>query len=144
MRAISNSKYNAHTSRIFKTLRILKLQDLHKLQCLNFCYKLEQKILPNYFLSENMFVKRTRIHGHFNRRENVLFVPRVRCEFAKQGIRYKITLFFNEMDQAYKEKIYTHSFQGFKNYIKKKIINSYETECNLLNCYICNGNHVIN
>jgi hypothetical protein len=140
MRAILNSKYNAHTSIIFKQLRILKLKNLYEQHCLNFCYKLEKKELPDYFLNENLFVKRTSIHDYFNRGQNMLFVPRVRREFAKQAIRYKITLIFNEMDETYKEKIYTHSFQGFKNYIKNKMIDSYDTECDLLNCYVCNQN----
>ena len=128
MRAISNSSYNAHTDVLFKNLKILKFQNLYDIQCMNFCYKLENKLLPKFFLDENMFVKRDAVHDHFNRGENIFFVPRIRREFTKQGVRYKICLFFNSMDDSYKEKIYTHSFQFLKDFYKKKVIDSYETE----------------
>ncbi len=34
-------------------------------------------------------------------------------------------------------KIDTHSFQGFSKYIKIKILESYNEECTIQNCYIC-------
>ena len=35
-------------------------------------------------------------------------------------------------------KIYTHSFHGYTLFIKQYIIQSYETECTINNCYVCN------
>ena len=92
MRAISNSSYNAHTDVLFKNLKILKFQNLYDRQCMDFCYKLENKLLPKIFLDENMFVKRRTVHCHLKRGDNRLFVPRVRCEFTKQGISYRICM----------------------------------------------------
>ena len=36
------------------------------------------------------------------------------------------------------EKTKTHSFQGFSRYAKDRIIEQYQEECVIENCYICN------
>jgi len=41
------------------------------------------------------------------------------------------------MPEAFKSKISTHGFQGFKNYIK--VIKNYETVCNIPECFVCNN-----
>jgi hypothetical protein len=53
VRLIMNSKYNAHTSPIFKKLQLLKVYDLYALQELKFAYKFENQTLPKYFMSIN-------------------------------------------------------------------------------------------
>ena len=40
-------------------------------------------------------------------------------EFAKRTIRYKIPDFFNDMDENVRQKIYTHSFIGFRIHVKE-------------------------
>ena len=94
-------------------------------------------MLPDYFQNSDIFVKSSRLHDYSMRCER-LYIPSVRHDFAKSGIRYKIPKIFNDMEDYYKGKIYTHSFMGFKNYIKQKIISSYNLDCNIQNCYICN------
>ena len=41
MRVITNSKYIAHTDPIFKTLNLLKLPDLYRLQLYKLYYKIK-------------------------------------------------------------------------------------------------------
>ena len=49
MRTITNSWYRAHTTPIFKSLNILKVNDLYWLMVLKFYYKIENKLLHSYF-----------------------------------------------------------------------------------------------
>ena len=44
---------------------------------------------------------------------------------------------FNDMPIVYREKLDTHSLDGFKKYIKNCIVASYVAECNIDYCYIC-------
>ncbi len=47
IKIVTNSEYNAHTTPLFHTLNILKLQDLYKLQLANFIYGLNKGIHPS-------------------------------------------------------------------------------------------------
>lgn len=136
IRAITNSKYNAHTEPLFKSLRLLKCPDLCALQCFKFCFKLENGLLPTYFIHNDLFRKTTSIHN-YSSRGNKFYVPRVKHDFAMSAIRYKIPVFFNSMNEQFKNKCYSHSIDSFKKYVKGKIIDSYASECSIENCYIC-------
>ncbi len=48
IRIISVSKYNAHTELLFKNIKLLKYEDILKLNNLKFYYKFENELLPNY------------------------------------------------------------------------------------------------
>ena len=57
MRTITNSWYRAHTTPIFKSLNILKINYLYWLMVLKFCYRIENKLLPSYldeFIQKNL------------------------------------------------------------------------------------------
>ncbi len=49
LRIISISKYNAHTSPIFKRLKLLKIEDIIKLNKMKFLYKYENRNLLCFF-----------------------------------------------------------------------------------------------
>ena len=38
------------------------------------------------------------------------------------------------------DKVYTHSVNGFRQYVKKCMIQKYSDTCHIINCYICNQN----
>ena len=46
---MANSKYIAHSAPLFKTLNLLKIQDVYKLQLMKFYYNLSYNLLPSYF-----------------------------------------------------------------------------------------------
>ena len=136
IRAIACSNYNAHTSKLFRDLRLLKLDDLYKLKILKFIYKLENGHLPYYYYSD-IFVKKFSIYPNILRQINNYHIPRINHEFAKSTVRYKVPLLFNTMEDSLKSKIYTHSIDGFRLYIKNSIIQNYQVLCLIPNCYIC-------
>ena len=63
VRVITSSAYNAHTSPIFKNLRLLKIYDIHTLQLLKFYYKMVHTYLPIYFNTLPL-IRNQDIHGH--------------------------------------------------------------------------------
>ena len=136
VRIISNSRYNAHTEPLFKRLKLLKVIHLCSLHELKFCYKLENNLLPAYFYN-SLFIKNSDTHRYNTRRSNSYKIPKMKHAFAKNGLRYKIPAQFNNAPAVIISKIYSHSMQGFSNYIKNYYIVNYETHCNLRNCYIC-------
>jgi hypothetical protein len=136
IRIIANAKYNAHTQPLFKKHEILTINDTLSLQELKFIYKFEHGTLPCYF-RENMFRRQYEVHDHSTRHADNFQIPLSRHSFAKNSIRYRLPLTYNNCSLSIKEKIHTHSFQGYTRYIKKKIIDDYEDTCQLRNCYVC-------
>ena len=55
-------------------------------------------------------------------------------------IRHRIPDLINEnyLPEIVMTKINSHSFKGFSQYAKNHIINNYETDCKIVNCYVCN------
>ena len=49
IRIITKSKYNSHTTKLFSRTKILKIEDLFKLNCLKIYYKFCHDTLPAYF-----------------------------------------------------------------------------------------------
>ena len=49
VRIISNSEYLTHSEPLFKTLKLLKIDDLYKLKLMKFYHNLSYNLLPSYF-----------------------------------------------------------------------------------------------
>ena len=139
IRTITNSKYNAHTEPLFKSLKTLKVNDLFKLNVLKFYYKHCRNELP-LFLQSFQFALRSDFHNYNTRQKNMLNKHETRTVLAEKCLRHSIPLIINETDELILEKIFTHSYQGFTWYVKQKMIDSYTVECFVENCYICHLN----
>ena len=135
VRAITRSAYTAHSSPLFKKLNILNVIDMRALCDLKFCYKYVKKQLPKYFYANEDENECT--HEYFTRQRDDLRLPAVNHDFAKQSITYHFPFTFNEMDDDYKTKFSTHTFEGFKFHVKRKFIESYESTCYERNCPRC-------
>ena len=135
MRIITCSKYNAHSEPLFKELKLLKLEDIRKLQELQFYYKLVHKQLPSYFNCISVTTINT-VHQHNTRQSGNLYSDRVKHDFAKRCIRFSVIDTVNKTDTSIISKIFTHSIYGFTHYTKDRILQNYVYTCN---CYICDG-----
>lgn len=136
VRMIMGQHYRAHTSDLFRKLNILKFPDLCALHEYKFCFKIHNLTLPHYFCNMHTILL-SNTHRYSTRNAINLKLPFVRHTFATHCISYKYPKTLNSMPIHFKEKIHTHSFQGFKFYIKKIIVNSYVNECITPNCYSC-------
>ena len=98
IRIISQSKYNAHSSFIFQNLNLLKLKDLCALHDYTFCYKLYNRVLPDYFqMNMNQRLLDESRHNYLTRQGSKFRLPAVRHEFVKNSISYKYPFVLNNM-----------------------------------------------
>ena len=138
VRIINKADFNAHSEPIFKGLKLLKLQDIYKLQLLKFHYKLKNETLPVYFRNFPLF-QNSSIHDYNTRGRGNIFITRTSRIYVDQCIRHQLIHNLNDTPDMIKDKVSTHSIQGFSNYIKIYYLEKYENECHLPNCYICNS-----
>ncbi len=135
VRILSISKYNAHTDPLFKTNKLLKVQDIFKLQELKFYFKFKNNKLPYYL--QNLPFNRNTTHSHATRSQHNIHQMRPNHEYARKCIWYDLLILINNAPIQIIEKGYTHSLHSFAAYIKLKILESYQEHCRIVNCYIC-------
>ena len=137
IRRITNSSFRSHTTPLFKTLGILKLQDVFNVFILKFLYNYCNKNLPLYFLTEFSLIKSHDMHSH-DTRHNTARLPRAIKSRTQQCMRFYLINAYNEFPECIVGKVLTHSFLGFGNYAKRHFIDIYPDSCNIQDCYICN------
>ena len=125
LRLITNNDYLAHTEPICRHLRIVKVTDMYRLSVWKFYFKLMNNQLPAYF--EKMKPELPEICNFYEVRKPLFHLPVIKHEFAEHLVQYQmITLLNSEVGAvSVTAKVYTHSFQGFKFYLKNKVIDSY-------------------
>ena len=136
VRVITQSKYISHTEPIFKELRLLKLEDIHKIIMLKFYHKLVNNKVPEYF-TKMPLKSMNEIHQHFTRSQNSLIIPKVNHSFARFSISNSLAHCINNSPNIITEKAYTHSLSSYSIYIKNYFINQYQVSCNIPHCYVC-------
>ena len=66
-----------------------------------------------------------------------IHVTRIHHEFARRLVRNSIPYTINNLPKQVVSKIRTHSLTGFTAYTKHFLIQSYQENGTLLNCYVC-------
>ena len=135
VRSLTNSKYNAHTSPLFKKLKLLTVQDIFKTQCLKFFYKYKNELLPRYF--HNIFTGHILNHAHNTRNRDTERQILPNKSSCAKCLRYIVPVFVGSASELVLDKIHTHSLKGFAHYCKITYLNMYKSECTKENCYIC-------
>ena len=105
MRIITCSKYNAHSEPLFKELKLLKLEDIRKLQELKFYYKLVHRQLPSYFNCISVTTINA-VHQHNTRQSGDLYSDKVKHDFAKRCIRFSVIDTVNKTNTSIISKIF--------------------------------------
>ena len=140
IRVICKSKYNAHTDKLFKELKLLKIEDIFRLQCLKFYYRLQHNELPHYFATNFRFTQNADVHNRQLRHRNLFRGVRVNRLTTRKTLRHFIPSLLNDTPDQISNSINSISIHSFKRRVKKLYINEYEEGCNILNCYICGIN----
>ena len=136
VRTIVNAKYNEHTEPIMKKLRILKVKDVRILTAVKICHKYSNGKLTTYF--NDMFEALPPTQHNYNLRQREESLPVASTIAASQSPRFVIPLTISKLSDGIKSKFSTHSLKGLSNFAKTEILNSYNTTCTIVNCYICN------
>ena len=136
LRIITNSDYVAHSEPICKQLRLIRVPDMYRFALWRFYFKLMNKTLPIYF--NFMIPSLPIICEHYDIRRPSFHLPIIRHGYAEQLLEYQIISILNVSGSIiYTSKIQTHSFEGFKHFMKNNMINSYIDQCQELNCESC-------
>ena len=136
LRIITLSGYLSHTGALYKANNMLKVDDILILQQLKFYFKYLNKTLPAYLQSWSI-ISNAAIHNHDTRTKSELSLYRAKHEFAKKCLRHNLPLTLNNTPSIIKDKLHTHSLQGFANYAKHQFIMEYQDTCTRVNCYVC-------
>ena len=135
VRIITCSKHNAHTEPLLKTLNLLKIEDIMKTKALKLYYRYKQNELPKYF--ESMFTESNDNHSRDTRHKSLLYQLPTKTSTGRLCIRHYIPELLSKTPECITEKLDTHSFSGFSNYMKNFYIRNYNENCLIENCYIC-------
>ena len=71
------------------------------------------------------------------RQRNILDTQYSNTPSRDKCIRFYLPKIINKTDTNILEKMSTHSYYGFVFHIKRKTLDSYSSEYNIQNCYIC-------
>ena len=135
VRIITCSKYSAHREPWIKTLNLLKIEDIMKTKPLKLYYRYKQNELPKYF--ESMFTESDDNLSHDTRHKSVLYKLPTKTSTGRLYIRHYIPELLSKTPECLTEKLDTHSFSGFSNYMKNYYIRNYNESCLIEKCYVC-------
>ena len=93
IRNITKSDYRAHTEPLCKEHKLLKVHDIYYLAVLKFYSKLVNNNLPHYFSS--FTPQFSAGQQNYNLRNPTMQLPRIKHEFPKQSLRYKLITTLN-------------------------------------------------
>ena len=136
VRAITSSKYNAHTNPLFQKLKLLKVEDIKNTAYLKFYYKYIKDELPKYF--DNMFDKKYLTHDHDTRNKNEPLLPKSKKQGAQTAIRFSLLQTIESLPVDITLNLELNStIQGLAKKAKYHFIESYSGRCNDPSCFVC-------
>ena len=114
---------------------LLELQDIYYMAILKFYSKLINSNLPHYF--ETFTPNFSAEHHHYNFRNPSRLLPKIKHEFPKQSLRYKLIATLNETSYNLLEIAKMQSQRNFMNFVRNDILTGYSSTCKFLVCHIC-------
>ena len=115
MHIITFSKFDEHSSPIFKSLNIIKLFDLVTLSIAIFMFKFKKKLLPSIF--NTLFIRVNEVHNYntTSAAKQSFYLPKARTNYGLFNIRFRGPKIWNSIS----EEIKLFSLRKFKNKLKK-------------------------
>ena len=133
LRIICKAKYNAHTDPLRKKLNVLKVSDIFELNCLKVYHNTINNKVPHYITS--LFENRNT--GHNTRHNGLLNFHRTQRVASSKRLKCFLPQLLDKTPNLIKNKLFTHSLQGFSKYFKMFRINMYQSVCTKAHCYVC-------
>ena len=132
LRIMTNSKYNAHTNPIFKSLKMLKVKDIFDVQCLKLWYKFVNNELSYFFKS--MLTYNHELYETETRSHSMPHLYPTRTAGARNVVRHRSPELLFEFPANLMGKVLTHSISTFVSHVKSYMISSHSSECIQMNC----------
>ena len=136
VRILAFRPYISHSISAFKELKVLMLEDLYKIQLYKIYYKNTNNILPSYFQTFTPHYYNALEHGH-DLRHNVVRLPLTKREYYVRCTKYQFLKLIRDTSQSDLDRSLTSSLTQFIAYFKYSIIESYNPQCNVRNCFVC-------
>ena len=105
---------------LFHSLKLLKLQDINKLQQCTFLYRCVNSQIPSKF--SDIFVTVSNVHNFDTRSRNQIYIPKHRKIIFQHNIRYTGPKIWNDLPENIKKSLSTSSL---KYKFKKMTISTY-------------------
>jgi len=136
IRTVCKQKYNSHTDPLFRQLKILKVDDIFKVSCCKLYWKKINGQLPHFHSLQLITNNEMQVSDRVTRQsDNIVTFP-VRTNLDKQTLNYNISTIWNSLPADIKNK-QSHSIHSFTNKVKEYFLLSYQIDCNVPNCYVC-------
>ena len=124
MRFLKFSDYREHTSPIFKSLKVLKLQDIIKFSILKLIYFYFNDQLP--LQVKNIFIKNESVNPYNTRGGKLFFIPHVHTtHFGTKSLRYNGSLTWNNSQSMNNNNLFNVGISKFKNFLKDLLLENY-------------------
>ena len=108
VRTISRSAFDAHTNPIFKSLKLLKFENIVSLQVAKIMYLYKNGQLPESF--KNMFFTGQEIHNYNTRNRSFFRLPSCRRNVRKFSLRFQGLKIFNSINDKIKNSLSLREF----------------------------------
>ena len=108
VRTISRSAFDAHTDPIFKSLKLLKFENIVSLQVAKIMYLHKSGQLPESF--QNMFFTGQEIHNYNTRNRSFFRLPSCRTNVRKFSLRFQGPKIFNSINDEIKNSLSLREF----------------------------------
>ena len=79
------------------------------------------------------------VHTYDTRDNNEMYIYKTKHAFAQKCLRHSLPFLVNNLPEIVKEKLVSHSTQGFAKYVKL-FLQSYKVACTIQNSYVCMQN----
>ena len=134
VRILALRPYLSHSTPLFKSLKILKLEDLYITQLYKLYYKNVKNLLPSYFRS---FTPQFNDGHNHDLRHNILRLPMTKREYFVQCTRYQFLKLIRETPLLELNRSAHTTIVQFSGHFKYAIISQYDPICTINNCHIC-------
>ena len=110
------------------------LKDLYKIQLYIIHHKNTNSIPPTYFQTFAPHYYNALEHGH-ELRHNVVLLPMTKREYYVQCTKYQYLKLIGDTSQSDLDR--SSPLTEFIAYFKYSIIESYNSQCTVRNCFVC-------
>ena len=121
LRIMYFSKYDAHSSPLFKSLQIIKFSDLNNNNIILFMHKFHNDLLPSVFNNYLTLISRTHDYNTRLASKHSYLIPKAKTNYAIFNIRFQGVKLWNSIDESLKFL----SIIQLKNHLKTSFLSNY-------------------